>query len=58
MEENKKVIPCEVWSRVVGYYRPVQSWNVGKKQEFKDRVYYDGYKKANTETEGNSGHLH
>ncbi|MFH1451220.1 MAG: ribonucleoside triphosphate reductase [bacterium] len=29
--------PCEVYSRVVGYLRPVQQWHVGKKQEFKDR---------------------
>ncbi|SHF48436.1 ribonucleoside-triphosphate reductase [Caldanaerobius fijiensis DSM 17918] len=28
---------CEVYSRVVGYYRPVQCWNNGKKEEFKDR---------------------
>lgn len=27
----------EVWSRVVGFYRPVQNWNKGKKSEFKDR---------------------
>ena len=27
----------EIWSRVVGYYRPVQNWNKGKKAEFKDR---------------------
>jgi len=25
---------CEVYSRVVGYLRPVQSWNKGKKEEF------------------------
>lgn len=25
---------CEVYSRVVGYYRPVQRWNEGKKEEF------------------------
>ena len=31
---------CEIWSRVVGYYRPVQSWNDGKKNEFKDRKVY------------------
>jgi len=30
--------PTEVYSRVVGYYRPVQNWNIGKKEEFKDRV--------------------
>ena len=29
--------PCEVYSRVVGYLRPVQSWNKGKKEEFKMR---------------------
>lgn len=27
----------EVWTRVVGFHRPVQSWNKGKKEEFKDR---------------------
>jgi len=27
----------EVYSRVVGYLRPVQSWNNGKKAEFEDR---------------------
>ena len=31
---------CEVYSRIVGYFRPVQQWNDGKGQEFKDRVYY------------------
>lgn len=29
--------PCEVYSRIVGYIRPVQQWNVGKTQEYKDR---------------------
>ncbi|MBC7219397.1 MAG: ribonucleoside triphosphate reductase [Hadesarchaea archaeon] len=28
---------CEVYSRVVGYYRPVQNWNAGKQEEFKMR---------------------
>ena len=31
---------CEVWSRITGYYRPVQNWNDGKVQEFKDRQEY------------------
>ena len=31
----------EVYSRITGYYRPVQNWNDGKSQEFKDRVEYD-----------------
>lgn len=29
--------PCEVFSRVVGYLRPVHQWNPGKQSEFKDR---------------------
>jgi len=32
--------PCEVYSRVVGYIRPVEQWNRGKKAEWKDRVVY------------------
>ncbi len=28
---------CEVFSRIVGYYRPVQLWNGGKKEEFRHR---------------------
>ena len=28
---------CEVYSRIVGYIRPVQQWNKGKKEEFKTR---------------------
>ena len=31
----------EVYSRITGYYRPVQNWNDGKIQEFKDRKVYD-----------------
>ncbi len=33
--------PAEVYSRITGYYRPVQNWNDGKSQEFKDRKVYD-----------------
>ncbi|HOM33384.1 MAG TPA: ribonucleoside triphosphate reductase [Candidatus Paceibacterota bacterium] len=29
--------PCEVYSRIVGYLRPVSQWNLGKQQEFKER---------------------
>ncbi len=31
----------EVYSRITGYYRPVQNWNDGKAQEFKERKVYD-----------------
>ncbi len=33
--------PTEVYSRITGYYRPVQNWNEGKLQEYKDRKLYD-----------------
>ncbi len=32
---------AEVYSRITGYYRPVQNWNDGKAQEFRDRRVYD-----------------
>jgi hypothetical protein len=32
---------CEVYSRVVGYLRPVAQWNDAKQAEFKDRKLYD-----------------
>jgi len=35
-----KKVACEVYSRVVGYLRPVQNWNKAKRQEFKDRTNY------------------
>jgi len=31
----------EVWSRITGYYRPIQNWNDGKVQEFADRKEYE-----------------
>ncbi len=36
-----KRVPCEVYSRIVGYLRPVRDWNQGKKQEFVERKMYD-----------------
>lgn len=38
---SKCGLKCEVFSRVVGYHRPVMSWNRGKKEEFRDRVEFD-----------------
>ncbi len=32
--------PCEVWSRVMGYFRPVDQWNRGKKSEYAERLEY------------------
>jgi ribonucleoside-triphosphate reductase len=31
---------CEIWSRIVGYFRPVDQWNKGKKSEYKERKEY------------------
>lgn len=33
----KLVVPTEVFSRISGYFRPVQQWNKGKREEFKNR---------------------
>lgn len=38
--KNVKGTPCEVYSRVCGYLRPVQSWNKGKQEEFGLRKTY------------------
>jgi Anaerobic ribonucleoside-triphosphate reductase len=32
--------PCEVWTRVMGYHRPVSSFNTGKKGEYLERKFY------------------
>ena len=32
---------CEVYSRVVGYIRPITQWNPGKQSEFTDRVTFN-----------------
>jgi hypothetical protein len=31
---------CEIWTRVMGYHRPVSSFNTGKKGEFSERQYF------------------
>ncbi len=32
---------CEVWTRVMGYHRPVSSFNTGKKGEFHERLHFE-----------------
>ena len=44
MNQNKKAekkVPCEIYSRVVGYFRPVNQWNTGKQTEFEERYTHD-----------------
>ena len=37
---KEKRTKCEIWSRVVGYLRPKDQWNDGKKEEFPMRTRY------------------
>jgi ribonucleoside-triphosphate reductase len=43
-------IPCEIYSRCCGYFRPVKQWNKGKQQEFKDRKNYKFKDEGNEHT--------
>ncbi len=40
MSTKELKVPVEVYSRVVGYFRPVNQWNKGKQEEFKNRQEY------------------
>jgi len=39
MTKTIRVIECEVYSRVCGYFRPTNGWNPGKKAEFAERKF-------------------
>lgn len=36
--EDEERQPCEIWTRVMGYYRPIDNYNIGKKGEYHERV--------------------
>lgn len=36
--------PCEIWTRVMGYHRPVSSFNIGKKGEFHERKFFEEHR--------------
>ena len=38
--DNSNRTKCEIWSRVMGYQRPVDFYNIGKKAEFYSRKYF------------------
>ena len=40
---------CQVYTRVMGYLRPVSHYNTGKKSEFYSRKYFDEQKSTNSE---------
>lgn len=48
-KEDGKTTACEIYSRVVGYLRPVNQWNKGKQQEFDDRKTFDPVKQKQEE---------
>jgi|GEM_PF-3041045 hypothetical protein len=38
--KDEERTPCEIWTRVMGYHRPVSSFNRGKQGEFAERTYF------------------
>jgi ribonucleoside-triphosphate reductase len=46
-DREEKRTKCEVFSRVVGYLRPISQWNRGKQQEFGDRKVFEIKEKNN-----------
>jgi ribonucleoside-triphosphate reductase len=53
-EEQGKTTTCEVYSRVVGYLRPVNQWNKGKQREFIDRKTFTPFPLLETDPPGNT----
>jgi len=39
LDDNERT-RCEVYSRVMGYHRPLTNWNKGKQQEHRDRLHF------------------
>ncbi|MYM97959.1 anaerobic ribonucleoside-triphosphate reductase [Duganella vulcania] len=38
--DNAERQPCEIWTRVMGYHRPLASFNIGKQGEFHERKFF------------------
>lgn len=49
---------CEVWTRVMGYHRPVSAFNAGKRAEHAERVYFDERPTGVTGVCRQGGHLY
>jgi hypothetical protein len=43
---NEDRTRCEVWTRVMGYHRPVSAFNPGKRAEHRDRTFFTGERVA------------
>lgn len=52
MLDDSERQPCEVWTRVMGYHRPKESFNRGKKAEFDERVNFTEAKAVSHLEEG------
>jgi hypothetical protein len=37
----QRQVPCQIWSRVCGFFRPIQNFNIGKKEEYSQRKEID-----------------
>lgn len=46
--KEKKRTRCEVWTRVMGYHRPVSHFNIGKKSEHYSRKHFTEVRAANS----------
>jgi anaerobic ribonucleoside-triphosphate reductase len=53
---KEKKIPVEVYSRVVGYFRPVNQWNKGKREEFSERKEFKLNKEILASVNEHKGH--
>jgi anaerobic ribonucleoside-triphosphate reductase len=53
MNTKERKVPVEVYSRVVGYFRPINQWNKGKQEEFNERKVYRLEKTPAYEYQGN-----
>lgn len=49
--------PCEIWTRVMGYHRPVSEFNRGKKSEFYNRKCFTEEKSVEGLSD-DTGHIH
>jgi len=47
--------PCEIYSRIVGYYSPTNTWSDAKKEEFGDRVLFNLKEKNENNEKGTIG---
>lgn len=57
MSREKKVCgkQCDIFSRIVGYYRNISNWNIGKKKEFSERVTFRILPKEELKDDQNKG---